>query len=352
MKKILLIGGSGFVGKHLKNELIGSYEVISTGKELNINVDMVEVHSGGDSGDNQEKLVVNSYDSVKKLKNEEKEDGANVTNKNINVDCVQIPWVMMSCNNIETTPASILETNTYRWNHNKKHPHKIRKFRCRYDNIEVKCIFKTNKFNSLFKLKKKPIFSFYQKDLSIKNSLSNFKNIDIIIHCASITDAANSFGIKKLMYKNNLGCMKTVLDYCIKNKTKLIHISTTSVYGKQANIVSENDYNLINPQSPYADIKLIEEKLLQKNTNKIKFNSFRFGTIAGVSKGMRFHTAINKFCLNAALNKAIAVYQTAYNQYRPYLSLRDSFKVFKFCIENNRGWIQDCKRGPVTDRDR
>jgi len=194
---------------------------------------------------------------------------------------------------------------------------------------------KTNKFNSLFKLKKKPIFSFYQKDLSIKNSLSNFKNIDIIIHCASITDAANSFGIKKLMYKNNLGCMKTVLDYCIKNKTKLIHISTTSVYGKQANIVSENDYHLINPQSPYADIKLIEEKLLQKNTNKIKFNSFRFGTIAGVSKGMRFHTAINKFCLNAALKKGIAVYQTAYNQYRPYLSLRDSFKVFKFCIENN-----------------
>ena len=194
---------------------------------------------------------------------------------------------------------------------------------------------KTNKFNSLFKLKKKPIFSFYQKDLSIKNPLSNFKNIDIIIHCASITDAANSFGIKKLMYKNNLGCMKTVLDYCIKNKTKLIHISTTSVYGKQANIVTENDQHLLNPQSPYADIKLIEEKLLQKNTNKIKFNSFRFGTIAGVSKGMRFHTAINKFCLNAALNKAIAVYQTAYNQYRPYLSLRDSFKVFKFCIENN-----------------
>jgi GDP-4-dehydro-6-deoxy-D-mannose reductase len=37
MKKILLIGGNGFVGKHLKNALIDSYEVISTGKELNIN---------------------------------------------------------------------------------------------------------------------------------------------------------------------------------------------------------------------------------------------------------------------------------------------------------------------------
>ena len=43
----------------------------------------------------------------------------------------------------------------------------------------------------------------------------------------------------------------------------------------------------------------------------MKFMSFRFGTIAGVSKGMRFHTAINKFCFNAALNEKILVYKTA-----------------------------------------
>ena len=44
---------------------------------------------------------------------------------------------------------------------------------------------------------------------------------------------------------------------------------------------------------------------------------------------------MNKFCLNAALNQDITVYKTALNQYRPYLSLRDAFKVFKFCIEKN-----------------
>ena len=63
--------------------------------------------------------------------------------------------------------------------------------------------------------------------------------------------------------------------------------------------------------------------------------SFRFGTIAGISKGMRFHTAINKFCFNVSLNEKIYVYKTAYNQYRPYLSLKDAFKVFKFCIEKD-----------------
>jgi NAD dependent epimerase/dehydratase family. len=129
--------------------------------------------------------------------------------------------------------------------------------------------------------------------------------------------------------------MKNVINYCIKNKSKLIHISSTSVYGKQVKIVDENDESLLKPQSPYAEIKLQEEKMLKKNKNKIKFMSFRFGTIAGVSKGMRFHTAINKFCFNASLNEKILVYKTAYNQYRPYLSLKDAFKVFKFCIDKN-----------------
>ena len=50
---------------------------------------------------------------------------------------------------------------------------------------------------------------------------------------------------------------------------------------------------------------------------------------------MRFHTAINKFCFNAALNEKIHIYKTAYKQYRPYLSLKDAFKVFKFCIDKN-----------------
>ena len=40
----------------------------------------------------------------------------------------------------------------------------------------------------------------------------------------------------------------------------------------------------------------IEEKMLIKNSKKLKYSTFRFGTIAGVSKGIRFHTAVNKFC--------------------------------------------------------
>ena len=192
----------------------------------------------------------------------------------------------------------------------------------------------SNKTNSLFKIKTNKEIDFYARDLCIKNSLNQFKNIDIIFHFASMTNAAGSFKVKNQMFKNNLDCFNNIVDFCEKNKTKLVHISSTSVYGKKAKIVDENcEKKFLKPQSPYAKIKLIEENILKKKN--IRYNSFRFGTIAGVSKGMRFHTAVNSFCFSAAINEEIKVYKTALNQFRPYLSLDDAFKLFKFCIEKN-----------------
>ena len=195
--------------------------------------------------------------------------------------------------------------------------------------------FESNRFNSLYNLNKKTKLKFYIRDLNNKNSLDDFKNIDYLIHCASMTNAEKSFGRKNQMYKNNLNCLNTIINFCNSKKVKLIHISSTSVYGKQAKVVDENcEKKYLKPQSPYAKIKLIEENLLKKQ-KKLKYTTFRFGTIAGVSKGIRFHTAVNKFCFNAALNENITVYKTALHQYRPYLSVRDAFKVFKFCIEKD-----------------
>ena len=67
--------------------------------------------------------------------------------------CVKVPWVMMSCNSIKNNPKCLLDTNIYRWNHDIKHSNISSyepKFRCRYNQIEVKCIFKPKYFNDLF----------------------------------------------------------------------------------------------------------------------------------------------------------------------------------------------------------
>lgn len=210
--------------------------------------------------------------------------------------------------------------------------HKIKKIK--------KCFivdnFNSTQINSLFNSNKKNNLKFYNLDLTKKSSLSKFNKIDYVVHLASMTNAAGSFNKKNEMYKNNIECMKNIINFCKVKKSKLIHISSTSVYGKQAALVDETcEEKFLKPQSPYADIKLIEEKMLQKASKIINYTTYRFGTISGVSSGMRFHTAVNKFCLNASLNSDITVYKTALNQYRPYLSLVDAFKVFKFTIEKD-----------------
>tara|TARA_Y100000591_G_C21836817_1_gene703054 strand:- start:199 stop:1125 length:927 start_codon:yes stop_codon:yes gene_type:complete len=194
----------------------------------------------------------------------------------------------------------------------------------------------SNNINVLFNLNSKKIkFKFICKDLIDKKILYSIKEkIDVVIHLASITNAEQSFKFKKKIYKNNYGIFKNVVYFCIKKKVRLIHISSTSVYGIQESFVDEN-CKILKPQSPYADLKLLEEKTLQKLKKKLNFITFRFGTITGISKGMRFHTAVNKFCFNTIMKQKILIWNNAINQFRPYLSLDDAIKTIIFVINKN-----------------
>ena len=50
---------------------------------------------------------------------------------------------------------------------------------------------------------------------------------------------------------------------------------------------------------------------------------------------MRFHTAVNKFCYQAAFNKPLTIWKTALKQKRPYLDLNDAIKCIKFIISKD-----------------
>ena len=95
------------------------------------------------------------------------------------------------------------------------------------------------RFNVLFELKDKKI-SFIYGDLSNKKILKNLPKSDIVIHLASITNAEKSFENEKEVNENNFGSFKNIVEYCNKYKSRLIHISSTSVYGPQKNLVDES----------------------------------------------------------------------------------------------------------------
>ena len=194
-----------------------------------------------------------------------------------------------------------------------------------------------DKKNVLFNLKIKSRIRFIEQDILTFDLNRIVKTGDILIHLAAITNAVESFKIKKKLIRNNFSSTKKIVDICKKKNIKCIFFSSTSVYGSSDKIMFEDDYNNLNPQSPYAECKLKEEKyiLSEAKKNKMKFVILRLGTIYGVSGGMRFHTAVNKFCYQAALNKSLTIWKTAYNQKRPYLDLNDAIRCIRFIILKN-----------------
>lgn len=207
-----------------------------------------------------------------------------------------------------------------------------------FDHPEIRMIdnLSTQRYPSLMNLPDTADYRFFEADVN-DCDLSRFvKGIDGVIHLAAITDAAGSFEIREKVEYVNLNATKTVAEACAEAGIPMIHLSSTSVYGTQKATVDEDcpDEDL-KPQSPYAETKLREERLLQKMGAKanLRFISFRFGTIVGISPGMRFHTAVNKFCWQAVLGQPLTVWRTALHQKRPYLALDDAIAAIAFILD-------------------
>tara|TARA_A100001015_G_scaffold223682_1_gene252008 strand:+ start:7669 stop:8574 length:906 start_codon:yes stop_codon:yes gene_type:complete len=188
--------------------------------------------------------------------------------------------------------------------------------------------FYTQRFSSYLKLKKNKI-KLIDKDLNNFN-LNNIKGkYDLFIHLSAVTNASESFKIKDFVYSNNLGGTKKVVEFCKKRNLRLIFPSSTSVYGKKYEIInSSNNMNNLFAQSPYAKCKIEEEKYIRRKLKN--YVILRLGTIVGVSNGMRFHTAVNKFCYQSSLNQPLTIWKKFYKKKRPYLNLRDCYSAINF----------------------
>ena len=196
----------------------------------------------------------------------------------------------------------------------------------------------TQRYCSLFNLPAEGEYRFIQTDVLNTDLDAIFERADVVLHLAAITDAPGSFENREQVENVNYNATVKVAEACRNIKCPIIYISSTSVYGTQREIVDEDcSPEEFQPQSPYAETKLREEKFLQAlgSSGKLRFIICRFGTICGTSPGMRFHTAVNKFCWQAVMGQSITVWRTAFHQKRPYLVLDDAVKALKFIIKND-----------------
>jgi nucleoside-diphosphate-sugar epimerase len=196
----------------------------------------------------------------------------------------------------------------------------------------------TQRFPSLFNLPSLGNYRFIQADITQVDLEPILEGAYALIHLAAVTDAAGSFNKAEILEFNNYQSTVKVANACIKCGVRMISLSSTSVYGTNESLVSE-DCNLdeLKPQSPYAATKLKEEQFVAKlhREKGLRVVTCRFGTIFGASPGMRFHTAVNKFCWQAVMGEPITVWSTAYNQNRPYLDLNDAVKALAFIIRKD-----------------
>lgn len=196
----------------------------------------------------------------------------------------------------------------------------------------------TQRYASLFDLPAVGRYQFIEADVRSVDLRPVLDGAHAVIHLAAITDAAGTFDRAAELEANNFDATTKIAAACQDAGARLIHLSSTSVYGTQNAVVSEDcAAEELKPQSPYATTKLKEENLVQSlaKNRGLQAIVFRFGTIFGASPGMRYHTAVNKFCWQAVMKQPLSIWHSAYDQKRPYLDLVDAIRAIAFVIKND-----------------
>lgn len=213
----------------------------------------------------------------------------------------------------------------------------IRTLPDQYPDVQVVMLdnLSTQRYVSLYDLPSHGHYRFHELDVLDADLKPLFEGADVVVQLAAITNAAGSFEIREKVEHENYLATERIAHACLSTGAALFNISSTSVYGTQKDVVDETcGEEDLKAQSPYAETKLREERLLAElgKSLGLHFVICRFGTIFGVSPGMRFHTAVNKFCWQAVTGQPITVWRTALHQLRPYLDLQDAVDAVHFII--------------------
>lgn len=192
----------------------------------------------------------------------------------------------------------------------------------------------TERYASLYNLPEAGRYEFVEGDVLTADLIAIFAGADAVVHLAALTNGART-DLQQQMERVNVVGTERVARACAALGIALLFPSTTSVYGVPLGVVTEDcPEEELKPQSPYAGWKLQSEELLRSLARQegLRFVIFRMGTIFGPSVGMRFHTAVNQFCWRAVAGQPIEVWQTASQQFRPYLDLSDAVRAMIFVM--------------------
>jgi UDP-glucose 4-epimerase len=184
------------------------------------------------------------------------------------------------------------------------------------DNLSRGSIFNIKKWLKLITFKKMDILS---------TNFLKLKEIKVIYHLASFTDARESFYRPRVYFKNIVAGTNNVLELVRKNDAKLIFASSAAVYGNYRRKVKESDEP--KPISPYGIYKLISEKMIEEYCRiyGIKYSIFRLFNVYGKNA----KRGIIKILLDAAYTgKPVRIFSG--KQKRDFVYVDDVVRIFSY----------------------
>ena len=172
---------------------------------------------------------------------------------------------------------------------------------CLDDNLYSRSV----KESRLKALKQLSNFDFANINIATDDLDSSFSDSKFVFNLAAIPGQVLSWKLFDKYVESNILGTKKVIDSCIRNKvTKIIHASTSSVYGKFA---VGDELQDTKPISPYGITKLAAENLLfaLTSSNNLDFTILRYFSVYG--PGQRPDMAIQRFLTAIKMGQEINI---------------------------------------------
>jgi nucleoside-diphosphate-sugar epimerase len=172
---------------------------------------------------------------------------------------------------------------------------------CLDDNLYSRSV----KESRLKALKQLSNFDFANINIATDELDSSFSDSKFVFNLAAIPGQVLSWKLFDNYVESNILGTKKVIDSCIRNKvTKIIHASTSSVYGKFA---VGDELQDTKPISPYGITKLAAENLLfaLTSSNNLDFTILRYFSVYG--PGQRPDMAIQRFLTAIKMGQGINI---------------------------------------------
>jgi nucleoside-diphosphate-sugar epimerase len=172
---------------------------------------------------------------------------------------------------------------------------------CLDDNLYSRSV----KESRLKALKQLSNFDFANINIATDELDSSFSDSKFVFNLAAIPGQVLSWKLFDKYVESNILGTKKVIDSCIRNKvTKIIHASTSSVYGMFA---VGDELQDTKPISPYGITKLAAENLLfaLTSSNNLDFTILRYFSVYG--PGQRPDMAIQKFLTAIKMGQEINI---------------------------------------------